>query len=82
MLDTLLERFRAGDRLALSRLLSLAARGEHREALLAALGPTAKPSRVIAVTGSAGVGKSTLVGKLIEAVRDRKSTRLNSSHRH
>ena len=29
----------------------------------------AKPARVVAVTGSGGVGKSTLVGKLIEQIR-------------
>lgn len=69
MRDELLERFRRRDRLALARLLSLLARGEIGEELLATLGPPARPSRVVAVTGSAGVGKSTLVGKLIEHLR-------------
>lgn len=58
------------DRRTLSRLLTLAARGE-------AIGKTtgepeatsAPPARVIAVTGSGGVGKSTLIGKLIDVVR-------------
>lgn len=68
MLDDLAERFRRGDRLALSRLLTLAGRGE-AEALLHQLGPGAKRSRVVALTGSGGVGKSTLVGKLIEYLR-------------
>ena len=40
-----------------------------RDILAPASGRPAKPSRVVAVTGSGGVGKSTLVGKLIEAVR-------------
>jgi len=69
MPDDLLDRFRRGDRLALSRLLSRAARGEGVADLLAHLGPPAERSRVIAVTGSAGVGKSSLVGKLIDTIR-------------
>ncbi len=69
MPDDLLDRFRQRDRLALSRLLSLVARGELAEPVLAQLGPPVKPSRVLAVTGSGGVGKSTLVGKLIERFR-------------
>jgi LAO/AO transport system ATPase len=69
MPDDLFDRFRRGDRLALSRLLSRAARGEGLADLLARLGPRVRRSRVIAVTGSAGVGKSTLVGKLLETVR-------------
>ncbi len=73
MLDDLLERFRRGDRLALARLLSLAARGEADEALVK-LGMPAKQARVVAVTGSGGVGKSTLVGKLIEYVRGQGQT--------
>jgi 2-methylcitrate dehydratase len=70
MPDEMLDRFRRGDRLALSRLLSRAARGEGTADLLARLGPPAKRARVVAVTGGAGVGKSTLVGKLIETIRD------------
>lgn len=67
--DALLDRFRHRDRTALARLLSQLARGEPAGPLLTALGPAAKPARVVAVTGSGGVGKSTLVGKLIEHVR-------------
>jgi LAO/AO transport system kinase len=70
----LFERFRAGDRLALARLLTLVARGEHLEVELAGLPPAPKPSRVVAITGSAGVGKSTLVGKLIEVFRAKGQT--------
>ena len=69
MLETLLERFRRRDRLALARLVSLAARGEQVEEILAGIGDPARPARVVAFTGSGGVGKSTLVGKLIEQVR-------------
>jgi LAO/AO transport system ATPase len=69
MLETLLERFRRRDRLALARLVSLAARGEQVEDILNAVGEPARPARVIAVTGSGGVGKSTLIGKLIEEIR-------------
>jgi LAO/AO transport system ATPase len=54
---------------ALSRLLSLAARGEDApEMTRGALAEAGRP-RVIAVTGSGGVGKSTLIGRLIEVIR-------------
>jgi LAO/AO transport system ATPase len=65
----LLERFRRGDRLALSRLLSLAARGAALPEVAAALGPSEKAARVVAITGPGGVGKSTLIGRLIDHVR-------------
>jgi LAO/AO transport system kinase len=68
MIATLLERLRQGDRNALARLISLAARGEHLSELQFALLP-APSARVVAFTGSGGVGKSTLIGKLIPLVR-------------
>src|SRR5437868_2832106 len=74
MPDELLDRFRRGDRLALARLLTLIGRGQSAEDVLRQLGPAAKPSRVVAVTGSGGVGKSTLIGKLIEYVRGQGQT--------
>jgi len=74
MLEPLLERFRRGDRLALSRLLSLVARGERGEEILAGLPAPRRPARVVAVTGSGGVGKSTLAGKLIEQGREQGQT--------
>jgi LAO/AO transport system ATPase len=64
-LADLLARFRQGDRQALSRLLTLASRGVELEALRAAA-TTANRAQVIALTGSGGVGKSTLVGRLTE----------------
>jgi LAO/AO transport system ATPase len=69
MLEPLLERFRQGDRLALSRLLSLVARGEKVEEILSGAGAPRQPARVVALTGSGGVGKSSLAGKLIEQAR-------------
>lgn len=69
MLEALLERFRQGDRLALARLLSLAACGESLPAILAVLQPSSSLARVVAVTGPGGVGKSTLIGQLIERWR-------------
>jgi LAO/AO transport system ATPase len=74
MVDDLLERFRRRDRLALARLLSLLARGEQRDEILTRVGPPPKPARVVAITGSGGVGKSTLVGKLIGAIRQQGQT--------
>ncbi len=69
MLDDLLDRFRRRDRNALSRLLSLVARGEQVDAILQRIGPPARPARVVALTGGGGVGKSTLVGRLVEQAR-------------
>jgi LAO/AO transport system ATPase len=74
MPDELLDRFRQHDRLALSRLLSLAARGQVGEVALAQLGQVPKRARVSALTGAGGVGKSTLVGKLIEHFRQHGQT--------
>ena len=69
MPDVLLDQFRRGDRRALAQLLSAAARGEDVESLLQKTTRREKPTRVVAITGSAGVGKSTLIGRLIEPIR-------------
>jgi LAO/AO transport system kinase len=71
MTDSLCDRFRAGDRRALARLLTQAARGENTAAISGWLPRTVPPGRVVAVTGSPGVGKSALIGKLIEHIRTR-----------
>lgn len=73
--EQLHQRFQQRDRRALSRLLTLAASAEGAETNRG--GPEraggadrarAQP-KVVAVTGSGGVGKSTLIGKLIEVIR-------------
>ncbi len=69
MLEDLCRRLRLGDRAALARLLSLATRGEHAATIAAGLPTPSHPCRVIAFTGSGGVGKSTLLGKLIDQAR-------------
>ena len=69
MFESLLERFHRRDRLALARLVSLVARGEQIERILTGVGEPTRPARVVAITGSGGVGKSTLIGKLIEEIR-------------
>jgi LAO/AO transport system ATPase len=75
MLDDLLERFRRKDRLALSKLLSLIARGEQVEAILGKLADhPPHPTRIVAITGSGGVGKSSLTGRLIGEIRNRGSS--------
>jgi LAO/AO transport system ATPase len=61
-------RVRARDRLALSRLLTLISREESPE-IRAALNVTRRNAKVVAITGNAGVGKSTLIGRLIELLR-------------
>jgi LAO/AO transport system ATPase len=58
----------------LSRLLSQAMRGEPMAAALASLPPATKSLLVLAITGSGGVGKSSLIGRLIPIIRkDRKT---------
>ncbi len=74
MLDTLLERFRQSDRLALARLLTLAARGEQLNELRSAIPQPVQGTRTVAITGSGGVGKSTLIGRLIELLRKQNQT--------
>ncbi len=77
MLEALLARFHESDRMALARLLTLVVRGEHLEAIRAALPRErehAGRTRVVAVTGSGGVGKSSLIGTLIELLRSRQQT--------
>ena len=78
MVDQWIERFRNRDRLALSRLLTYVSRGEHLREIREAVGQVANlPARggdsdvhkpaphVFAITGNSGVGKSTLIGKLV-----------------
>ena len=74
MLEELLEQFRQHDRFALARLLSLISRGESVDAIRSVLPDEPSSARVIAFTGSAGVGKSSLIGKLIEFVRQEEQT--------
>lgn len=64
-LQTLVQELRQGHRAALSRLLTLAGEIEDKSSFSAALDglpETAAP--IIAITGSAGVGKSSLLGAL------------------
>jgi LAO/AO transport system ATPase len=67
--DDLVERFRRGDRQALSRLLTHAAHGDFSATLPLRKEASKDQGRIVAFTGSGGVGKSTLVGKLIEVAR-------------
>ncbi|MCX7700258.1 MAG: hypothetical protein N2039_05230 [Gemmataceae bacterium] len=73
MPESLWEGVRRRDRRALARLISRAARGQEIDTIRQ-LGPPQKPARVIAITGSGGVGKSSLIGKLIEPLRQRGRT--------
>ena len=69
----------AGDRRALSRLVSRAALGDSTEQIREALKRIAPANdsahaRVIAITGSGGVGKSTLIGRLVEHLRQKQES--------
>ncbi len=69
--EQLLGAARAGERGAIGRLLSLVERGGEaaRAVGRATFAPSASVEHVIGVTGSPGAGKSTLVDRLIAAVR-------------
>ncbi len=69
----LLKRIGRQDRHALARALSLATRGESASSMRCMLDGTAR-GRVVAITGSGGVGKSSLIGKLIDLLRRRDKT--------
>ena len=75
-LDELFARFLRKDRRALSRLLTLASRGESLDAIRAALqnAPQSRQGCVIGISGSGGVGKSSLIGRMIESLRTRGET--------
>lgn len=75
--EQVFERFRQGDRLALARLLTWAADLEISPRVQAAIQSEPAPRRdaaVVAFTGNAGVGKSTLIGRMIELLRSRGKT--------
>ena len=75
MIAPLFERMRLGDRNALARLLSCAARGQDLADIQLGLAQNLhKTARVVAFTGSGGVGKSSLIGKLISIVRSQNLT--------
>lgn len=70
-LHDLEQRFQQKDRRALSRMLTLAAHGELPQATAASASPG---GRTIALSGSGGVGKSSLIGKLVEFLREQSQT--------
>jgi LAO/AO transport system kinase len=68
-IDELIEAARTGSSRATGRLLSLV-ESSRRSEVLDALGPIAAP-RIVGVTGPPGAGKSTTVGALVGAYRQR-----------
>jgi LAO/AO transport system ATPase len=74
LIEQTVQRFQAGDRRALAKLLTWAAdpalAGEVSAALAAAPPPSTRAA-IVAITGGGGVGKSTLIGRLIEHLRNR-----------
>jgi LAO/AO transport system kinase len=67
--DALLELARAGDRVALARLLSYVERGGDQATAVAELAYRAEMPYTLGLTGAPGAGKSTLTDGLITAVR-------------
>jgi LAO/AO transport system kinase len=67
--DALLELARAGDRVALARLLSYIERGGDQATAVAELAYRAEMPYTLGLTGAPGAGKSTLTDGLITAVR-------------
>lgn len=71
--DELVRRLDGGDRRALARLLTLVEDGpiETQRAIVAALHPRSGEARLLGVTGSPGVGKSTVTSALVAELRRR-----------
>jgi LAO/AO transport system ATPase len=69
--DDLMTRFRKKDRRALARLLTMAARGQELEAARREVTAEQEKGTVVAFTGSGGVGKSSLIGRLVELLRSK-----------
>src|SRR5919108_4520615 len=70
MTDNPLKQILNGDVRALARLMSLIENRDHKaEVALKALYPHTGRAHVVGVTGAPGTGKSTLVDRLIEALR-------------
>lgn len=68
----LVTRLLAGDKRALARAISLIENGDPAGAeIVAALYPRTGSARVVGITGPPGVGKSTLIGALVTALRER-----------
>lgn len=71
MIEDLLKAARAGNRRAIGRLLSVVERGgPEADALTEATFATTNLPHVIGITGPPGSGKSTLVGKLVDALAE------------
>ena len=69
-LDRLVERARSSDPRALARLVSLIENGAPElRPIMKALAPLTGSARVIGLTGSPGVGKSTITGALVKEYR-------------
>ena len=70
-MDELLERLKEGDKRAVARLISWVEDGDRDQLRDAAeaLNPATGRAQVIGLTGSPGVGKSTLAGALVAAYR-------------
>ena len=68
----LVTRLLDGDKRALARAISLIENGDPAGAeIVAALYPRTGSARMIGITGPPGVGKSTLIGALVTALRER-----------
>jgi LAO/AO transport system ATPase len=67
--DDLISRFRNKDRRALARLLTVASRGQSIGMPGGEARAQKENGRVVAFTGSGGVGKSSLIGRLVELLR-------------
>ncbi|MFO0945221.1 MAG: methylmalonyl Co-A mutase-associated GTPase MeaB [Planctomycetota bacterium] len=68
-LEPLLERFRAGQRRALARLITEVDDGRHVDEILAKVRRPDRRSLKIGITGAAGAGKSTTLAALIKHLR-------------
>jgi LAO/AO transport system kinase len=72
-LEDLLRRFREGDTRALARLITICEESEDHAKTIAdrLLGEAKKPSHIVGFAGAPGIGKSTLINRVIDEYRRR-----------
>lgn len=73
-LDRWMDALKRGDRASVGRVLTWVENGATADELSKRLPPTVKKTIVVGMTGAPGVGKSTLIGRLLKEMRRREKS--------